>query len=93
MTKYMRTRHVPLNVAEPKVVQEEFDDLLLGSQQTGGLLQALREGKKWSQRELGERVGLDEHYILLMEKGERPITPSFAKLFGDVFDTDYKTLL
>lgn len=93
MTKYMRMRHVPLNVSEPKVVQEEFDDLLTGAKQTGEHLQALREGKKWSQRELGERVGLDEHYIIMMEKGERPITPSFAKMFGDVFDTDYHTLL
>lgn len=93
MTKYLRTRHIPLSREEPQVVQEELHEFLYDAKQTGGLLQTLREGKNWTHRELGERVGLDEHYIILMEKGERPISPSFAKLFGDVFDTDYRSLL
>jgi ribosome-binding protein aMBF1 (putative translation factor) len=93
MSKYTRTRHIPLNVAESQAFNEQYQDFIEETHEAGSLLRALRESRGWSQRDLSDRVGLDDQYIALLEEGERPITTSFAKMFADVFDTDYRTLL
>jgi DNA-binding XRE family transcriptional regulator len=93
MTKYLKSRHVPLHLNEPKAVGEEFNDFLLEIEEAGTLLNAFRESKGFSEEELGQHVGIDTETIILMESGEQPIPFILAKKFGKIFEADYHLFL
>jgi DNA-binding XRE family transcriptional regulator len=93
MSKYMRSRHIPLKLEEPKSVQEEFNDFSLEIQEAGEILRALRENRGWVEAELGEKVGLDAEHIILMESGKQPIPLVTANMFSKLFKVDYHLFL
>jgi len=89
MTKYMRSRHVPLDLEESSAVREEIDDFLEGVREVGLSLRELREQKKWTQKELGKKIGLDETHIAMLEEGGYPIPDVIAKRLAELFKTDH----
>ena len=93
MSKYMRSRHVPLVLEETKAIQEAFEVFSSTVLAAGTTLQTLRESQGWTQRELGEKVGMDETHIALMEVGEQPIPIVIAKRFAEIFHIDYQRFL
>jgi ribosome-binding protein aMBF1 (putative translation factor) len=94
MTKYQRSRHVPLDFERSKAVTEELDDFLAEIEEAGQILKALREHKGWSVADLAKRVILvDKEHIEKMETGEQPIPLAVAKRFGKLFHKDYHLFL
>lgn len=93
MTKYMRSRHVPFNEEEFKVVHQEIDELTSHGFESGQLLKTLRENQGWNENELGKKVGLKPEMILMMERGDRSIPLDTAKNFSKLFNVDYHLFL
>ena len=93
MSKYLRTRHVPLDESEPKAVKEEVQEFIEETKEAGELLKYYRETEGLSASELGGEVGVAAELIHQMEKGEQPITFDEAKKFGELFSVDYHVFL
>lgn len=55
-------------------------------QKIGPLIRTHRKAKGWSQRELGEKVGLSGAMISVIEKGDSPTTLDKLDLLSDVLD-------
>ena len=87
MSKFMRSRHVPLVLDEPKALNEEFENFFEGVHTVGEILRHFREEKGWSLVELGEIMELDPSQIGLMERGENLISERLAKRFAEIFHT------
>jgi ribosome-binding protein aMBF1 (putative translation factor) len=93
MSKYRRSRHIPLQLDESNALKEETSDFLTEIQEAGTLLKTLRESKGWTEAELGEKVGMDPEHIALMERGQQPVPFVTAQLFSKLFSTDSQLFL
>ncbi len=93
MSKFMRSRHIPRDVEEPKILDEELDVFLDNVEEAGHVLRTLRETRGWSLSDLGKRVGLGVDDISAMENGSQPIPQQFAKRFSEIFHTHIHNFL
>lgn len=65
--------------------QESSDDLL---QRVGGRVRALRRELGWSRRELGERAGISERFLAMVESGQgNPSLRSLSDIAGALSTT------
>ena len=93
MSKFMRSRHVPLVKEEPKVLDEELDLFLDDVEEAGHVLRTLREARGWSLSDLANQVDLDAALISAMESGSKPISERLAKHFSEIFHTHMREFL
>jgi ribosome-binding protein aMBF1 (putative translation factor) len=93
MSKYLRLRNVSRDLDEPKEIKEEFDEFLTEVTEAGQLLRELREKRGLSEKELGQKIGIEGDEIRRMEQGEQPIPLNAAKNFGKLFNVDHHLFL
>lgn len=85
MSKFMRSRQVPLDLDESKNINEELNDFFVDAKEAGLLLRELREKRGWTLNELCQKTGLGEDQLLGMENGFLPISENIAKRFSEIF--------
>lgn len=56
-------------------------------------LSGLRHRESLTQREFGEKIGVEQTNISKMEHGKRPIGITLAKRIAKIFYTDYRIFL
>ncbi len=93
MSKYMRSRHVPLLLEEPKALDEGLVFFLDDVMEAGHILHEERERKGWSKEYLGNIVGLSAEQIASMENGDQPIPQGYAMLFSEIFGLSHHNFL
>jgi len=93
MSKFMRSRRVPLVKEEPKALVEELDLFLDDVEEAGHVLRTLREERGWSIRDLAKKVGIDADQLSAMESGHKPISERLAKHFSEIFHTHMREFL
>jgi len=49
-------------------------------------LRAARQAKAWSQVEAATRLGVSQPYLAMLERGQRPLTPTLAQRAAKVYD-------
>ncbi|MCL2000194.1 MAG: helix-turn-helix domain-containing protein [Planctomycetes bacterium] len=59
----------------------------------GGRLRGLRTREGITQRELAEKLGIQQHHVSEMEKGTRTIGLAMAKRIAKVYDIAYQVFL
>lgn len=93
MTKYMKSRHIPLDKRENNSIDEGFEEFFAELFEIGSYLKTLREEKKLSEKAFCKKVGIALHHLKMIEMGVQPIFEDLAKKLGDLFNVDPKKFL
>ncbi|MCC5832336.1 MAG: helix-turn-helix transcriptional regulator [Chlamydiales bacterium] len=93
MSKFLRSRHVPLVKEETEALGEEFKRFLDDVEEVGSVLRALRKKKGWSLTDLAHKAGLEKSHLEAFEKGEQPIPERLAKRFAKIFNVSIRLFL
>lgn len=57
------------------------------------LIRSLREYKGWTQKELAEKLNIQQYNLSRIETGTRTISKGMARKLADLFQVDYKEFL
>lgn len=93
--KHLIREPSPFQIKREKSVdwREAFKEAFGDTPVSAVSLKGMRNREGWTQRELGEKIGVSQANLSKMERGERPIGKTIAKRLAAVFETDYRLFL
>ena len=101
MLGHMRTHRtkVPSSNTQPAISEETIPwrevakEELNKYTEAGQMLRGARFRSDLTQKELAEKLGINQHHISEMEHGKRTIGKAMAKRLADILKIDYRVFL
>lgn len=88
------TKHAKPTSKEKSIPwRESLKEHLDKYSEAGVLLRSHRNEIRLTQREFGDKLGINQNHISEMENGKRPIGKAMAKRFSEFFKVDYRMFL